>query len=147
MPTTRTDTLSLHDALPISACQGQVNNGCRAGEHRRAGGLLPGRRRPARSTLCGVEQTWLVIVAALLGLFVGATAALAFRFSERAQRHVSAAPGVAVSEDVAALLSALRSTSILLGPDGEVLRATPDAYSAGLVRAGHLTHSALEQLV
>ena len=108
---------------------------------------MPARRRPARSTLCGVEQTWLVIVAALLGLFVGATAALAFRFSERAQRHVSAAPGVPVSEDVAALLSALRSTSILLGPDGEVLRATPDAYSAGLVRAGHLTHSALEQLV
>jgi len=108
---------------------------------------VPARRRPARSTLCGVEQTWLVIVAALLGLFVGATAALAFRFSERAQRHVSAAPGVAVSEDVAALLSALRSTSILLGPDGEVLRATPDAYSAGLVRAGHLTHSALEKLV
>src|SRR5699024_11392026 len=46
-----------------------------------------------------------------------------------------------------ALPISLRSTSILLGPDGEVLRATPDAYSAGLVRAGHLTHSALEKLV
>lgn len=90
----------------------------------------------------------MVIGVGLLGLFVGATAVLAFRISERSQGSVpGTASTSAVSEDVAALLSALRSTSILLGPDGEVLRATPDAYSTGLVRAGHLTHAALEKLV
>ena len=92
---------------------------------------------------------WLVIGVGLLGLFVGASAVLAFRVSEAAQRRDSpaAAPPSGVSDDVAALLSALRSTSVLLGPDDEVLRATPDAYSAGLVRAGHLTHPALVELV
>src|SRR5699024_12252675 len=100
----------------VPACQEQVNNGCRAGEHRRAGGFVPARRRPARSTLCGVEPTWLVIVAALLGLFVGATAALAFRLSERAQRQVSAAPGVAVSAAAAALRSALPSPALVVAP-------------------------------
>lgn len=110
-------------------------------------GLVP-TNPSARSTLCGVEQTWFVIGAGLVGMVVGATAVLAFRVSERAQRRV--APGsvpVAVSEDVAALLSALRSTSILLGPDGEVLRATPEAYSTGLVRSGRLSHPVLERLV
>lgn len=92
---------------------------------------------------------WLVIGVGLLGLFVGASGVLAFRVSEAAQRSdgpVAAAPS-GVSDDVAALLSALRSTSVLLGPDDEVLRATPDAYSAGLVRAGHLTHPELSELV
>lgn len=92
---------------------------------------------------------WLVIGVGLLGLFVGASAVLAFRVSEASQRPASpaAAPMTGVSDDVAALLSALRSTSVLLGPDDEVLRATPDAYSAGLVRAGYLTHPALVDLV
>lgn len=92
---------------------------------------------------------WLVIGVGLLGLFVGASAVLAFRVSEASQRRASpaAAPMTGVSDDVAALLSALRSTSVLLGPDDEVLRATPDAYSAGLVRAGYLTHPALVDLV
>ena len=106
-------------------------------------------RSPARTSLTRVEQMWLVIGVGLLGLFVGASAVLAFRVSEATQRRESPAvsPAQPVSDDVAALLSALRSTSVLLGPDGEVLRATPDAYSAGLVRAGHLTHSALVELV
>ena len=91
----------------------------------------------------------LVVGIGVLGLFVGASAALAFRFSEAAQRSEKPAepPASAVSDEVAALLSAFRATSVLLGPDDEVLRATPDAYSAGLVRAGQLTHPALSQLV
>lgn len=92
---------------------------------------------------------WLIVGVALLGLFVGASAALAFRVSEASQRRdrPAEAPSNAVSDEVAALLSALHSTSVLLGPDDEVLRATPDAYSAGLVRAGRLTHAGLVDLV
>ena len=90
----------------------------------------------------------MVIGVGLLGLFVGATGAFAFRLSERAQRtppkdHV----GLAVDDDVAGLLSALRSTSVLLGAGDEVLRATPDAYTSGLVRNGHVTYEPLNQLI
>ncbi|WP_051154801.1 sensor histidine kinase [Ruania albidiflava] len=96
-----------------------------------------------------MEDIWVIVGVGLLGLFVGVSAAFAFRFSEAEQRQEGAtdSPPTAVSEEVAALLSALRSTSVLLGPDDEVLRASADAYGAGLVRAGQLTHPALSELV
>ena len=74
----------------------------------------------------------MIVGVGLLGLFVGVSAAFAFRFSEAEQRQEGAtdSPPTAVSEEVAALLSALRSTSVLLGPDDEVLRATPEERRA-----------------
>ncbi|MBZ2197201.1 sensor histidine kinase [Occultella gossypii] len=94
-----------------------------------------------------MEGSWLPVVVGLVGLLVGAAAGLAFRWSERSQSREPEVPTPAVSDDVAALLSALRSTSVLLGPGGEVLRATPDAYTTGLVRNGRLTHTTLNDLV
>lgn len=93
-------------------------------------------------------EQWLLVTAGLVGLVVGAGAILAFRASERAQGESTPAQAPAgVDDDVAGVLSALRSISVLLGPGDEVLRATPPAYSIGLVRQGRLTHAALDELV
>ncbi|UFU07182.1 sensor histidine kinase [Ruania halotolerans] len=96
-----------------------------------------------------MDQAWLIVAVGVLGLFVGASAALAFRVSERSQRGTdSSEPArMGLDDDVAALLAALRSDSVLLGPSGEVLRAAPAAYSAGLVRNGAIAHAPLEELI
>ncbi|TDE94241.1 two-component sensor histidine kinase [Occultella glacieicola] len=94
-----------------------------------------------------MDGSWALIAVGLVGLLVGAAAALAFRWSERSHAREPEVAKPAVSYDVAALLSALRSTSVLLGPGGEVLRASPDAYATGLVRNGRLTHATLNDLV
>lgn len=101
-----------------------------------------------RLRYCDVEENWLLIVVALLGLAVGAAGVSAFLYSERSVRRAaqtdSAAP---VQDDVAALLSALSETSVLLGPGEEVLRASPDAYTNGLVRNGRIPSSEIGDLV
>lgn len=102
------------------------------------------------STLADVDPIALTVGVALLGVLVGATGVLAFRVSERAQRaepEADPAAPPAVGDDLAGLLSALRSLSVLIGPGDEVLRATPSAYTSGIVRNGHLTSVPLDALV
>lgn len=95
-----------------------------------------------------MEENWLLIVVALLGLAVGAAGVSAFLYSERVQRTVPvSAAQPRVEDDVAALLSALSETSVLLGPGEEVLRVSPDAYARGLVRNGRIPSSEVGDLV
>ncbi len=107
------------------------------------------RSRVTGSLRCGdVDQNWLLIVVALVGLAVGAAGVTAFVSSERAQRSTPVAtPPSSVDDDVAAVLSALTETSVLLGPGEEVLRVTPDAYSKGLVRNGRIPSAQVSELV
>ena len=101
-----------------------------------------------RLRYCDVEENWLLVVVALLGLAVGAAGVSAFLYSERVQRHVPiSAATPPVEDDVAALLAALTETSVLLGPGDEVLRASPDSYTNGLVRNGRIPSSEVAELV
>ncbi|WP_156223597.1 sensor histidine kinase [Pseudactinotalea suaedae] len=95
-----------------------------------------------------MEENWLLIVAALLGVGVGVAGVWAFLHSERSQRSVplSAAPPQ-VHDDVAEVLAALTATSVLLGPDEEVLRVSADAYAKGVVRNGRIPSSDVSRLV
>ncbi len=95
-----------------------------------------------------VEQSWSWILAGALGLFTGAFAVLAFRFSEREQRRMAEAPpSPEVSSDAAAVLAAVRAVAVIVGPDDQVIRANPAAYAFGLVRAGRLVHKVTADLV
>jgi two-component system sensor histidine kinase SenX3 len=95
-----------------------------------------------------VEGTWTPIAAGALGLFTGAFAVLAFRFSEREQRRQAvAAPPPAVSADVTAVLDSIRGIAIIVGADDAVVRASPAAYAFGLVREGRLVHPVTQGLV
>ncbi len=91
-----------------------------------------------------VDGLWL-LVAALVGVLAGVVGGLWYA---RRDGTRSEASGVRkVGDDVASVLSALRSVSVVLGPEDEILRATPPAYSLGLVRSGALTHLELEKMV
>ncbi|ACQ79031.1 histidine kinase [Beutenbergia cavernae DSM 12333] len=84
----------------------------------------------------------IVLLAIVAGL-------VAFRLSERSQRRTSPdqAPALPVDDDMAGVLAALRSTTILLAADDEVLRASASAHALGLLRHGRLTHASIADLV
>lgn len=96
--------------------------------------------------MASVDSVWL-LVAAVVGAAVGVGAVLLWNGRKRSGGAEGHGRGRRVGDDVASVLSALRSVSVLLGPDDDVLRATPPAYSLGLVRGGELTHESLAHMV
>ena len=89
----------------------------------------------------------LVGVAALVGCAVGAVGALSFRLSERAQAQEDApVPEPVLPPGTVDVLAVLRSSSVVLDAEGRVVRASPLAYSLGLVRDDRVTVPSLEQL-
>lgn len=95
----------------------------------------------------GVDQIWQLVGVALLGVLVGAVGVLAFRLSEREQRGPGRSDDGTVDDDVVSVLSVLPQSVIVLEPDDEVLRASPAAYSFGLVRNDALVPAELRALV
>ncbi|TGO06470.1 sensor histidine kinase [Serinibacter arcticus] len=90
-----------------------------------------------------------VVTAVLLALLVVAIAILAFRASERTLRPGRAASvgGSDVDGDLSSLLTHLTATSVVLGEDDAVLRASAPAHALGIIRGGHLAHAELTSLV
>ncbi len=89
--------------------------------------------------------------AALLGGAVGAVlslvTALAWRVSERDQSRVPGSPEPLVPVGAAAVLSVLRSSALLIGPDDDVLKASAPAHVMGLVRGSRLGVEEVAELV
>jgi two-component system sensor histidine kinase SenX3 len=86
-------------------------------------------------------------VAGLLGLAVGAVGAFAFRLSESQQRHDDTpVPEPVLPVGAADVLAVLRSSALVLDAEGRIVRASPLAYSLGLVRDGRLTVPDVAQL-
>lgn len=78
-------------------------------------------------------------LAGIAGLLVGVAAALAFRFSERAQRRVpEPARGTELPPGVASVLSVLPSSAVVVDSADRVLRASSAARAFGLVRGDRL---------
>ena len=89
--------------------------------------------------------------AALLGGVIGALLStvtiLVFRLRERDQQRVPPAPEPLVPNGVAAVLSVLRSSALVVGPDDEVLKATAPAHQMGLVSGSRVTVGELLEMV
>lgn len=80
-----------------------------------------------------------------LGLGIAVAAALWWR--DRARRAAELEPGAGLLDrNGLEVLSVLASTIVLLDTDDEVLRASPEAYSYGLVRNDRLAHQELRDL-
>src|SRR5690625_1222335 len=94
--------------------------------------------------MAGVQTD--LLIAGLLGLLVATTGILAYRLSDRSHRAQAPRPHDS-DDDVAAILGALPSTSILVGPEGQLLRVSPEAYTFGLVREGTITVAQVADLV
>jgi two-component system sensor histidine kinase SenX3 len=81
--------------------------------------------------------------AALIGLALGTTAALAFRWSERDRAGSTPAPEPLVPPGAVAVLSVLRSSAVLLDPSDAVVKASPAAHALGLVHGQTLASDVL----
>lgn len=89
-----------------------------------------------------------VLAAGILGVVVGVIATVAFRVSERAQRHVPAVATAPELEDgLVRVLSVLRSAAVVLDADDDVLRASPPAYALGVVRNDAVAHASVREMV
>ena len=71
---------------------------------------------------------------ALLGAVLGGAAVLAFRVSELQQQRAEEAEEPVLPAGVAAVLSVLRSSALVVDPDDAVLKASAPAVAMGLVR-------------
>ena len=87
------------------------------------------------------------LVGGLLGLAVGLVSAFAFRLSEREQHRQPDLPEPDVDESTAAVLAVLRSAAVVTTTDGRVVRASAAAHAFGLVRADHLVHDEVRDLL
>ncbi|MGW1346381.1 sensor histidine kinase [Kribbella sp. NPDC002412] len=81
-------------------------------------------------------------LAAVLGGVIGAALALlslgAMMLSERSQRKIPVSPDPAVPSGVATVLSVLRSSAVVMGPEDQVLQASAPAHVLGIVRGERL---------
>ncbi|HLT83511.1 MAG TPA: ATP-binding protein [Phototrophicaceae bacterium] len=93
-----------------------------------------------------MEGIWPFVVVAVLGLAAGFL--LRGFLPGRPSRDAAVGEEDAgVSKDTRQLLRALRSTVLVLGPSGEVVTASPSAYSYGLVRSGKVVSSPVNEVV
>ncbi|MDN5743914.1 MAG: ATP-binding protein [Nocardioidaceae bacterium] len=86
-------------------------------------------------------------LAALLGALVTAGAIFAWHLSDRQQTLPHPTTEPAVPEGVAAVLSVLRSSAVVVDASDAVLKASAPAYAMGLVRGSTLLHHELGSLI
>jgi len=83
----------------------------------------------------------------MVGAVLGALTMLAWRLSERAQGRTPSATETLVPPGVAAVLSVLRSSALLIGPNDEVLKASAPSHLLGVVRGSQLDVADLLEMV
>src|SRR6478735_4437478 len=95
-----------------------------------------------------VDATTQAFLAALIGAVVAGGAVLAWHVSDRQQHGTAVATEEpVVPPGVAAVLSVLRSSAVVVDDSDTVLKASAPAYSMGLVRGQALVSSELATLV
>jgi two-component system, OmpR family, sensor histidine kinase SenX3 len=95
----------------------------------------------------GVDPTTQAVLAALMGCAVGVVGVLAWHVSEHQQRTELPRPEPLLPSGVAAVLSVLRSSAVVLDEHDVVLKASAPAYALGLVRGQELLVDELAALV
>ncbi|MGH3473079.1 MAG: sensor histidine kinase, partial [Nocardioidaceae bacterium] len=80
-----------------------------------------------------MDSSSIAAIGGCVGALMGAGTVLAWRVSERDQRGLPPAAEPLVPPGVAAVLSVLRSSAMLVGPDDQVLQASAPAYAMGLI--------------
>jgi two-component system sensor histidine kinase SenX3 len=94
-----------------------------------------------------VDATTQAFLAALIGAVVAGGAVLAWHLSDRQQHQAPATEEPVVPVGVAAVLSVLGSSAVVVDDDDVVLKASAPAYSMGLVRGTSLHSDELADLV
>lgn len=94
-----------------------------------------------------MDATTQAFLAALIGAVVAGGAVLAWHLSDRQQHRVPTVEDPVVPVGVAAVLSVLRSSAVVVDDADVVLKASAPAYAMGLVRGTSLLSSDLADLV
>ena len=94
-----------------------------------------------------MDPTTQAFLAAVIGAVVAGSAVLAWHVSDRQQRQAPVVAEPAVPASVAAVLSVLRSSAVIVDDSDVVLKASAPAYAMGLVRGTSLVAAELATLV
>ncbi len=94
-----------------------------------------------------MDATTQALLFALLGAALGAGVVFAWRISEHQQQRIPQFDEPVVPAAVATVLSALRSSALVVNENDEVLKASAPAYSLGLVRGKRVCVAELAELV
>ncbi len=94
-----------------------------------------------------MDSTTQALLAALLGAALGGGVVLAWRISESQTRPDLEPPTGALPPGVAAVLSVLRSSALVVDGSDQVLKASAPAIAMGLVREHRISVPELEDLV
>ncbi len=94
-----------------------------------------------------MDATTQAFLAAAIGAVVAGGAVLAWHLSDRQQHHTQPVEEPVVPVGVAAVLSVLRSSAVVVDDADVVLKASAPAYAMGLVRGTSLLSSDLADLV
>ncbi|WP_036516925.1 MULTISPECIES: sensor histidine kinase [unclassified Nocardioides] len=94
-----------------------------------------------------MDATTQAVLAALLGGVVAAGAMLAWHLSDRQQHRYRAPEEPVVPDGVAAVLSVLRSSAVVVDESDTVLKASAPAFAMGFVRGTTLLSDELGELI
>ena len=95
-----------------------------------------------------MDPSTAAVLGGVIGAVGGAVTILAFRMSERDQARVTTPPDEpVVPPGVAAVLSVLKSSAMVVGSDDTVLKASAPAHAMGLVRGSDVAVESLLELV
>jgi two-component system sensor histidine kinase SenX3 len=94
-----------------------------------------------------VDPTFQAFLAALIGAVVAGGAVLAWHISDRQQSAALVVQPPVVPPEVAAVLSVLRSSSVLVDDTDLVVKASAPAYALGLVRGSQVVNPELSEVV
>jgi two-component system sensor histidine kinase SenX3 len=94
-----------------------------------------------------VDPTFQAFLAAVIGAVVAGGAVLAWHVSDRQQSAALVVEPPAVLPEVAAVLSVLRSSSVVVDDADLVVKASAPAYAFGLVRGSQVVNPELSEVV
>jgi len=94
-----------------------------------------------------MQTSTALLVGGVFGALLGAVTVLAWRLSERAQGRTPSVTEPLVPPGVAAVLSVLRSSALVVAPDDEVLKASAPSHMLGVVRGSRLDVPDLLEMV
>ena len=94
-----------------------------------------------------MDSAWLVPAALVFGVVVGAGVFAVLVYSARRGRRAAAVINATVPDGVDQVIEALESAGVVLDPSNNVVKASPGAFSFGLVWNQALVHPELVRLV
>lgn len=94
-----------------------------------------------------MDPTTQAALAAVIGAIIAGGGVLAWHISDRQQSRLPHVEEPLVPPGVAAVLSVLRSSAVVVDPDDHVLKASAPAYALGLVRGNQVQVSDLTSLI